>query len=384
MTTKNNGDGFKAFVGDVRDFVKNRLIPLEQQVDRDDRVPDGVIDDMRGLGLFGLSVPERYGGLGLTLTQEACVIREMGYTAPAFRGVFGTNVGIGAMGILMDGTDQQKDRYLPVMARGDLIGAFALSEADAGSDAAALKTKAVRDGEHYIINGNKRYVTNASRAGVLTVMARTGDPAIGAKGISAFLVSSDSPGIVIAPPQQKMGLHGAPVCDVEFKNVHVDKKDLIGGVEGMGFKTAMKVLDRQRLHVSALVVGMARRLIDESLRYAMSRHQFGGPISDFQLIQAMLADSEAEYLAAKSMVKAMAADYDNGVKITKSASATKLFTTEMVGRVADRAVQIHGGIGYMSSSAVERFYRDVRLYRIFEGSSEIQKLIIAKEMIRGN
>lgn len=370
------------FVDSVRRYVRDRLVPLEMQVAEEDRIPDDVIDELKELGLFGLSIPEEFGGLGLNMTEEAAIIQEMGYTSPVFRSMFGTNVGIGSQGIIIDGTAEQKARYLPKLATGELIGSFALTEADAGSDAGSVMTSARREGDDYIINGAKRYITNAPRAGVFTVMARTGRKEDGGRGVSAFLVDADLPGISLGKPDKKMGQKGAHTCDVMFDNVRVPASALIGGVEGQGFKTAMKVLDRGRLHISALSVGTAKRLIDESLAYSSQRKQFGTEIANFQLVQAMLADSQTEYYAGKCMVEETARSYDAGQPVSMNAASCKLFCTEMVGRVADRAVQIHGGAGYISEYCVERFYRDVRLFRLYEGTSQIQQLVIAKQMLR--
>ena len=366
----------------VRRFVRERLMPLERQVEDEDRIPEEVIDEMRELGLFGLSIPTEYGGLGLSMADEVLLAQELGYTSPAFRSAFGTNVGIGSQGIIIDGTEEQKARYLPRLASGELVGSFALTEPDVGSDAAAVRTSARRDGNEYVINGTKRYITNAGRAGVFTLMARTGTQEEGARGVSAFLVDATLPGIELGKADKKMGQKGAHTCDVIFNDVRVPADALIGSVEGQGFKTAMKVLDRGRLHLSAVCVGTARRLIDESLRYALERRQFGSRIADFQLIQAMLADSQTEFYAGKCMVEDAARRYDAGESIGTQASCCKLHCSEMAGRVADRAVQIHGGSGYIADYAVERFYRDVRLFRLYEGTSQIQQLVIARNMIR--
>jgi len=366
----------------VRRFVRERLIPLEQAVDANDRIPDEIIEEMKDLGFFGLSIPTEYGGLGLSMSEEVQVAQELGYTAPAFRSAFGTNVGIGSQGILIDGTEEQKQKYLSKLASGEMVGSFALTEPDVGSDAASVKTSARRDGDTYILNGTKRFITNAARAGVFTVMARTGTIEEKGRGVTAFLVEAGLPGLELGPPEKKMGQKGAHVCDVIFNDVVVHKDQIIGGLEGLGFKTAMKVLDRGRLHMSSIATGMAKRLIDESVGYAVERKQFGQKIGDFQLIQAMIADSQTEYLASKSMVEATAARYDNGEKVSTEASCCKLFCTEAIGRIADRAVQIHGGAGYISDYAVERFYRDVRLLRLYEGTSQIQQLVIARNLIK--
>jgi len=296
----------------VRRFVRERLLPLESQVDEEDHIPEDLIQEMADLGLFGISIPEEFGGLGLTMTEEVLIAQEIGYTSPAFRSVFGTNVGIGSQGIVIDGTDKQKAEYLPKMASGELIGSFALTEPDVGSDAGAVRTQAVRDGDHYVISGTKRFITNASRAGVFTLMARTGTPEEGGRGVSAFLVDASLPGITLGKPDKKMGQKGSHTCDVILDNVRVPADALIGGKEGRGFKTAMKVLNRGRLHISAVSVGAAQRLIDESLGYATERKQFGTEICNFQLIQAMLADSRTEHYAGKCMVEDAARRHDRG------------------------------------------------------------------------
>ena len=377
-----DADSFAQVCETIDRFVRERLIPAEEQVERDDDVPPDIVQAMRDMGLFGLSIAEEFGGLGLSLSQEAVVLQIVGRTSAAFRSVFGTNVGIGSQGIVIDGTPEQKADYLPRLASGEIIAAFALTEPDAGSDAAAIRTSARRDGGDYILNGTKRYITNAPRAGLLTVMARSEPDKPGAAGISAFLVPTDSPGITLASPDRKMGQRGTKTCDVIFEDVRVPARAIIGGVPGMGFKTAMKVLDRGRINIAATAVGAAARLIDESLAYAQARRAFGQAIAEFQLVQAMLADSQTEYYAGRSMVTDAAALYDRQGHAIMEAACAKYYCTEMVGRVADRAVQIHGGAGYMAASAVERFYRDVRLFRLYEGTSQIQQLIIARQMLK--
>ena len=366
----------------VRRFVSERLIPLEAQVAEDDVVPEFVVDEMRALGLFGLSIPEEYGGLGLSMFDEVQIAFEFGRTSPAFRSVIGTNNGIGSHGIIIDGTETQKNHYLLRLARGEIISAFALTEPQSGSDAASISTTARREGDEYVINGTKRYITNAPEASLFTVFARTAPKTDGVKGISALLVEGDVPGITIGPWDRKMGQRGAHTADVTFTDCRVRADALISGAEGVGFKTAMKVLDRGRIRIGAVCVATAERLIDDSLRYAMERQQFGQPIAEFQLVQAMLADSRAEAYAARCMVEETARRRDSGLPVVTEASCCKLFCAEMVGRVADRAVQIHGGAGYMAEYGIERFYRDVRLFRIYEGTSQIQQLVIARNMMR--
>jgi acyl-CoA dehydrogenase len=370
---------FDALLEGVRRFVADRLRPLEAQVSETDEIPDDLVQDMRDLGLFGLSISEEYGGLGLNMEEEVRIAFELGRTSPAMRSTFGTNVGIGSQGLVMDGNEAQKAKYLPLIASGAIITSFALTEPDVGSDSGSVKTRAELDGDAYVLNGSKRYITNADKADLFTVMARTGGP--GPKGVTAFLVPRDLPGLSVGKPERKMGQQGAHVCDVNFDNVRVPVENRLGA-EGDGFKVAMRVLDRGRLHISAVCVGAAERLIADSIAYAKDRQQFGKPIAEFQLIQAMIADSVAECKAAKALVLQTAKAKDRGERITEDCACAKLIASEMVGRVADRAVQIFGGAGYIADYGIERFYRDVRLFRIYEGTSEIQRTIIAREALR--
>ena len=363
-------------------FVSERLIPRETELAESGALPEDILDEMKSMGLFGLTIPEEFGGLGLTMEEEIQVAISLGRTSPAFRSIMGTNNGIGSAAIVFNGTDEQKKKYLPKYASGEWISCFCLTEPEAGSDAASLKTSAVRDGDDYIINGTKRYITNAKVADTFNVMARTDQSIKGARGISSFIVERGAKGITLGSVDKKMGQAGSMTCDVIFEDCRVPAKNLIGS-EGEGFITAMKVLDRGRLHISGVSVGVAERLISDALEYAMQRKQFGQPIAEQQLVQAMLADSQTETYAAKCMTLETARKRDNGDNVSTESSASKLFATEMVGRVADRCVQIHGGAGYMSEYAVERFYRDVRLFRLYEGTSQIQQLIIAKNMIKG-
>lgn len=363
-------------------FVRERLVPMEHQVAQTDLIPDDIVHDMKTLGLFGMSIPEAYGGMGLTMEEEVLAGFEVAKTSPAFRSLFATNNGIGAQGIVLDGTPTQQTQYLPRMVTGELIGSFALTEPDSGSDAASLRSTAVREGECYVLNGTKRYITNAPEAGIFTVMARTNPHLKGANGISAFIVEADAPGVSLGPVDQKMGQKGAHTCDVMFDQVRIPAANLIGGREGQGFKTAMKVLDKGRLNIAAASVGAGERMLADALRYATERKQFGKPIGEFQLIQAMLADSHAELYAARCMVLDAARRRDEGRSVSTEAACAKLFASETCGRVADRAVQIFGGAGYLVEYGIERFYRDVRLFRLFEGTSQIQQLVIARNLLR--
>jgi acyl-CoA dehydrogenase len=368
----------------LRRFVRERLRPLESQVGQDDRIPDAIVQEMRELGLFGLTIPEDYGGIGLNTEEEMFVALELGRTSPAFRSVIGTNNGIGSQGLVMDGTAAQKAHYLPKLASGEIIGSFALTEPEAGSDAGSLTTSARATDRGYLLNGTKRFITNAPNAQLFTVFARTNPEERGARGVTAFLVEADSHGISLGRPYRKMGQQGAPVCDVIFDDCLVPAENIIGGpaMLNKGFATAMKTLDRGRLHIAAVAVGCAERLIEDCVAYAVERRQFGQAIGEFQLIQAMLADSRAEAYAARCMVLDAARRRDLGEPVTTLASCCKLFATEMVGRVADRAVQIFGGAGYVEDYGIERFYRDVRLFRIYEGTSQIQQTLIARNMLK--
>jgi acyl-CoA dehydrogenase len=365
----------------VRRFVTERLRPIEAQVAEDNTVPDSVIAEMRNLGLFGLSIPEEYGGLNLSMEDECLVVFELGRTSPAFRSEIGTNVGIGSQGLVMFGTDAQKAKYLPGVASGQIVTSFALTEPEAGSDSAAVQTRARRDGDDYVLDGTKRYITNAGKAGLFTVMARTNPDARGGAGVSAFLVPRDLPGVSVGRPEKKMGQHGAQIHDVIFEGVRVPAENRLGE-EGEGFKVAMQVLDKGRLHIGALCIGVAERLITDCVAYATERKQFGQPIANFQLIQAMIADSKTEALAARALVLESARKRDSGQNIVLEAAAAKLFASEMVGRVADRAVQIFGGAGYVADHGIERLYRDVRIFRIYEGTSQIQQLVVARETLK--
>lgn len=366
----------------INDFVSNELVPSENEVAETDNIPEHIVSQMQEMGLFGFSIPEEYGGLGLTMEEEVYVAMELGKTSPAFRSLVGTNNGIGSQGIIIDGTEEQKEHYLPKLASGEMLSAFCLTEPEAGSDAGSLKTTAKRDGDFYVLNGTKRFITNAPHASIFTVMARTDLEMKGSGAISAFIVERDAPGIHIGKPDNKMGQKGSHISDVIFEDCRIPASQLIGGVEGVGFKTAMKVLDKGRLHIAAICVGVAERMLNDALQYALERKQFGQPIAQFQLIQGMLADSKAEIYAAKCMVIDAARKRDEGKNVGTEASCAKMFSSEMCGRVADRALQIHGGAGYISEYSIERFYRDVRLFRIYEGTTQIQQVVIARNMIR--
>lgn len=372
---------FEIYLDGIRRLVDDRLIPEEHRLDGKDLLPADLAAAIRDAGLFGISIPRAYGGLGFSMEEQVRVMLEVTRASVVYRSRISTTIGLGSQPILDNGTEEQRAAWLPRMASGETIAAFALTEPDYGSDAGSIMTRAVRDGDDYVIDGAKRYITNACEAAVLIVMARTDPGSTGATGISAFIVPADRPGIRISPVDRKMGQDGAPTNDVIFEQVRVPASALISGREGGGFKTAMSGINHARLHVAVTCVGQAERLIHESLNHATRRVQFGQPIAGHQAVQAMLADSRAEALAARAMVLETARLVDRGEKALIDISCCKLFASEMVCRVADRAVQVHGGDGYMRGVAVERLYRDVRVFRIFEGTSQIQQGIIARLML---
>ncbi|MDB5603599.1 MAG: Acyl-CoA dehydrogenase [Bradyrhizobium sp.] len=377
-----DSDVLRSMVEETRRFVRQDLIPAEEWVEEHDDIPAPLVQKMKDLGYFGMTIPEQYGGLGLSMFEEVSVVTEIGYASPVFRSYFGTSNGVGTLGMLIDGTEEQRQAYLPKIAKGELVASFGLTEPGAGSDAAALTTKATRDGDHYIINGTKRFTTNSPHAGIFTIFARTGPKEQKTAGISAFLIERGTPGITVAPHYKKMGFRGSHTADVIFEDCRVPASALLGGREGVGFKTAMRSLDHARLHMSAVATGLSLRIIDEGVRYASDRVQFGKPISQFQLIQGMLADCEAEALASRAMIEKVSRMKDDGLPVTKETACCKYFTTEALGRIADRVLQIHGGYGYIKEYAIERLFRDARLFRIYEGTSQIQQLVVAREMLK--
>nr|WP_228047130.1 acyl-CoA dehydrogenase family protein [Saccharopolyspora sp. HNM0983] len=366
----------------VRDFVRTEVVPSEDEIEETDAIPERLRSKAADMGLFGFALPEEYGGLGLTTSEDVRLAMELGYAVPAFRSMFGTNNGIAGQVIVRNGTDEQRREWLPRLASGQAVASFALTEDGAGSDPSRVRTRAVRDGADYLISGAKRFITNAPHADLLVVFARTDEQAEPNKGISVFLVPTGLPGLTIGPPDAKMGQSGAHTAEVHFDEVRVPATAIVGGREGSGFTAAMSSLTRGRLHIAAICVGLAGRVLDESVRAAAESEQGGAPISRFQLVQALLAESQAEYYAGRSMVLEAAREYDAGTDTRLAPSSAKLFCSEMVSRVADRAVQVHGGSGYMRGVPAERFYRDARVFRIYEGTSEVQKLIIAKQLLR--
>jgi len=367
-----------ALIADIRAFVREQWHPLEDQIDRGGVIPEAIVDELRHKGYFGWSIPPEYGGLGLTTEELVCCAFELSQASVALRARVGTNTGIGSEALVADGTEEQKRRWLPRMATGELTGCLALTEPDAGSEATNVQTQARLEGDHYVLDGTKRFITNAPLADVFTVIARTSEGR-GSQGLSAFLVERGTPGLRVGSAYRKMGQAGSPVSDIYFENCHVPASHLIGGQEGVGFQTVMKVLNKQRLHLAALCTGPAIRMMDLAIAHTQQRRQFGQPIGNFQLLQAMVADSHTEIYAAKSMIIEAARARDRGEDVALTASMCKYFASEMCGRVADRAVQMFGGSGYVSDfSPIERYYRDVRLFRLYEGTSQIHQLNIAK------
>ncbi|MEW2355271.1 acyl-CoA dehydrogenase family protein [Spirillospora sp. NPDC029432] len=363
----------------VRAFVRDRVVPREEEIEETDAIPEEIRQAAREMGLFGYALPEEYGGLGLALSEEVRLCFEIGYASPAFRSMFGTSNGIAGQVLVNAGTPEQRGSWLPRLASGEVVGAFALTEAEAGSDPSTLTTTARRDGGEYVIDGAKRFITNAPEADVFMVFARTGGA--GARGISTFLVEQGTPGLTVGPADDKMGQRGAHTAEVFFDGVRVPAAAMVGE-EGTGFRTAMASLSHGRLSIAAVCVGLAQRILDETVAYARERSQGGSRIGDHQLIQGLIADSQTELFAGRSMVLEAARAYDAGEDTRLGPSCAKYFCSEMVGRVADRAVQVYGGMGYMRGVAVERFYRDVRLFRIYEGTSQIQQLVIARNLLR--
>jgi acyl-CoA dehydrogenase len=370
-----------ALLNEVQRFITEECIPIEVEIDQAGVLPVALVQRMRSIGLFGHSIPEAYGGAGLTSEELSCVNMLVSQAAVVFRARFGGNTGIASEALVVDGTEEQKRRYLPRLASGEWTGCFALTEPEAGSDATALRTTARRDGDHFVLDGRKCYITNAPLADLFTVFARTDPDQPGARGVSAFLIERGTPGLSTPPEMRKMGQHGSPVGEVHLDNCRVPASAVLGGELGKGFRSAMKALNKQRINLAGLCVGPAMRLVDEMLTQAKQRRQFGRSIAEFQLVQQLIADSATEVQAARALVLETSRRRDAGDDVTMAASMCKLFASEMCGRVADRAVQLFGGSGYEGGNVAERFYRDVRLFRLYEGTSQIHQLNIAKLML---
>ncbi|MQY29225.1 acyl-CoA dehydrogenase family protein [Nocardia aurantia] len=372
---------FRDILAQTRTFVRTVVMPRETEIAEADRVPGDIVDRARAMGLFGYALPQRWGGLGLDLAQDVELAMELGYTSLALRSLFGTNNGIAGQVLVGFGTPEQQRRWLRPMADGEVVASFALTEPGAGSNPAALRTTARRDGDDWIIDGDKRFITNAPVAGLFVVFARTRPADTEGPGIAVFLVPADTPGLTVGPHDRKMGQEGAWTAEVAFQNVRVGGDALVGDSADVGYRAAMSSLARGRVHIAALAVGTAQRALDESVAYAAAATQGGTPLGEFQLVQAMLADMYTGITAGRALVRDAARTWVTEEDRRLAPSAAKLFCTEMAGRVADLAVQVHGGSGYMRGTAVERIYRDVRLLRIYEGTSEIQRLILGGGLV---
>jgi len=375
-------EAFSAFLDSLRRFVRERLVPAEPRVFEEDFIPEDVLAEMREMGLFGLTVPAGYGGPGLCVEQYVEATMELAWAAPAFRSAMAIGTGIVTTALKLDATEEQRREYFPKLLEG-AIASFCLTEPDSGSDSAAMKTRAVKDGQGYVLNGTKRYITNAPRADFFLVMARTSAESLpGNRHVSAFLVPAGTPGLSTGRHDAKLGQRGAITSDVVLEDVRVPATALLGGVEGLGFKTAMKALDGGRLGIAASSTGYSRRILASAMKYATERKAFGETIANFQLIRAMLADSRIEIYAAECMLREAARAMDRGERVSTDAACAKVFASEMATRIADRCVQIHGGAGYMAEYDAERFYRDTRVYRIYEGTTQILQMVIARGMLK--
>lgn len=375
-------DVFAEVLDQIEDFVRSRVMPREREIMETDRIPADLRQQAAEMGLFGYALPQRWGGLGLDVVQDVEVAMVLGYSSLALRSMFGTNNGIAGQVLVGFGTDEQRARWLPGMASGEIVASFALTEPGAGSNPAGLRTTAKPDGDGWVIDGAKQFITNATEAGLFVVFARTQPPSEAGPGIAVFLVPADAPGITVGPHDAKMGQEGSRTAEVTFSQVWVGPEALVGGDADVGYRAAMASLARGRIHIAALAVGAAQRALDESVSYAATATQGGTPIGDFQLVQAMIADQQTGVMAGRALVRDTARRYATGEDRRIGPSAAKLFCTEMAGKVADLAVQVHGGNGYMRGVAVERIYRDVRLMRLYEGTSEIQRLIVGGGLLR--
>jgi alkylation response protein AidB-like acyl-CoA dehydrogenase len=365
----------------VREFVEHEVRPLAKVIDREHRVPHETIQKAAALGLMGVPFPQKYGGMGGGEMGYCILMEEVGRACTSTATVIGAHTGIGAMAIYLDGTEDQKQKYLVPLAKGTAISAFGLTEAEAGSDAAAIKTTAVRDGDEYVLNGAKVFITNGDIADIITVMAVT-DPSLGAYGgITAFVVETDTPGYGIGSLENKMGIRGSSTAECVFEDVRVPKENVLGQF-GAGFLTFMKTLDIGRASLAAGCLGGSQQALDACMRWAVVREQFGVPIATKQSVYMMIADMAVEIEALRSLVYRTAWLIDTGQRHTMEAAACKLYGSEVAGRCADKAMQIHGGLGYSRDYEIERGWRDQRIAEIYEGTSEIQRIVIATNLFR--
>ncbi|MFJ8067163.1 acyl-CoA dehydrogenase family protein [Psychrobacillus sp. NPDC096426] len=362
----------------VRKFVKEEVEPVANQIEEENAIPPHLVSMSKEMGLFGLSIPEEYEGLGLNMVDKCAIIEELAKTHNGYTTLISCHIGIGSVGIVEFGNEEQKKKYLPKMATGEWIGAFALTEPDAGSNAANLKTTAVRQGDKYILNGSKHYITNAHDAHVFTVMAVT-DPTKGARGITSFIVEKGTPGFEIGAPEKKLGLRGSNSAELYFENVEIPAENVLG-TEGEGYINALKILANGRAGMAARCLGSSERLLEHSMEHALERKQFDQPIFNFQAIQHMIADMALQIESLRSFTYRVAWMVDQGERVVKEAAMVKLYGSEVYNKVADSALQVHGGLGYMKDYPIERFFRDARITRIYEGTSEIQRNIIASEL----
>jgi acyl-CoA dehydrogenase len=375
-------DVFRDVLIQIRDFVRTRVIPRENEIMSTDEIPADLRAQIADMGLFGFAIPQEWGGLGLDLVQDVELAMELGYTSLSVRSMVGTNNGIAGQVLVDFGSKEQKSRWLPGIASGEIVASFALTEPGAGSNPASLRTTATPDGDGWIINGSKQYITNAPNANLFIVFARVRAQTDKDPGIAVFLVPGEAAGIEVGPHDHKMGQEGSRTADVNFSTVHVGADALVGEDGDAGYRAALTSLARGRIHIAGLAVGTAQRALDESVSYAASATQGGVAIGDFQLVQAMIADMQTGVMAGRALAREAALAYQTGEDRRIAPSVAKLYCTEMVGKVADLAVQVHGGMGYMREVAVERIYRDVRLLRLYEGTSEIQRLIIGAGLVK--
>lgn len=385
MSTLNPGmdaETFDQFIDQLRRYVRDRLIPAEREIVETDCIPPEIVDELREMGLFGITIPEEYGGAGMNIAQYTRTIRELAYAMPCFRSIISITIGMFASAIKNGATEAQRQEWLPKLAAGT-ITSFGLTEPGSGSDSAGMQTMAVRSGDGWVLNGTKRYITNAPQAEAALIMARTSkEPLPKNAHVSAFIVPMNTPGVSVGKSDKKMGQVGSHIADIILEDVHVPADALLGGEEGKGFITAMRSLDNGRLSVAAASVGYAQRALDSALRYASERKAFGEPIANFQLIQQMLAESDIEIYASTAMLEDAARRADGGENVRRKAAAAKVFASEACGRIVDRVVQVYGGAGYLAEYDAERFFRDARVYRIYEGTTQILQLQIAKHMLR--
>jgi len=373
---------FEQYLEQIRTLTRDVFIPFEPQLEADGEVPEIIHQNIRDAGLYGISIPKQYGGMDWSMEQQVRLTMEFTYASSVYRSTFSTSIGLCSQALLDFGTQEQIETYIPPMGRGECVGAFCLTEPEAGTDAGALQTTAIRDSDHYVINGNKRYITNASVAGILMAMAKTDPNAPRGQGISAILVDPQTPGIKFTRMDNLLGQRGTVLNEIEFTDCRVPRSNLVGGEEGLGLRAALRGINSARTHVAATAVGQATRILDEAIDYASSRQQFGQPIAEFGTVEAMIADSYVELTAAKEMTLAAARKFDTGTIPTTDIMAAKYYASEMVSRVADRGVQILGGKGFVENNIITQFYRDTRLFRLFEGASQIQQRNIARALVR--